>query len=323
MTAGQDTESADETGAPPGGTSRWRDLNGPVHYVDFGGPAAGPVIVCVHGLGGSAANWLAVAPLLTGTYRVLAPDLAGHGLTQSQGRGTDVASNRVLLHRFVQSVAGPPVILMGNSMGGMISLLEASAAPAAVAGLVLLDPALPFVPGRPDPAVAGLFAAYLTPGLSRVVIARRRRLPPAEMVASILRLCCADPARVPPEVVARHVAVAAQRAAFTGVEHDFAASMRSVIRTVGYPLGRAYRQRIRSVTCPVLLIHGTEDRLVPVAAARAAARANPSWSVREFAGVGHVPQLEAAQRTAGVVTEWLHSAGRGAARAASGQATGG
>jgi pimeloyl-ACP methyl ester carboxylesterase len=72
------------------------DLNGPVRYLDFGGPADGPVIVCVHGLGGSAVNWTAVAPLMTGTCRVLAPDLAGHGLTQSLGRGTDVASNRAL-----------------------------------------------------------------------------------------------------------------------------------------------------------------------------------------------------------------------------------
>src|SRR5712691_1832043 len=94
-----------------GGQSRWIDLDGPVHYLDFGGPPGGPLIVCVHGLGGSAVNWSAIAPLLTGRYRLLAPDLAGHGLTQSAGRGTDVASNTLLLHRFIESVpalcAGP------------------------------------------------------------------------------------------------------------------------------------------------------------------------------------------------------------------------
>ena len=42
--------------------SRWADLDGPVHYLDFGGPADGPLVVCVHGLGGSAVNWAAVAP---------------------------------------------------------------------------------------------------------------------------------------------------------------------------------------------------------------------------------------------------------------------
>jgi len=315
MTAGPDTQFADGLGAAPTGISRWTDLNGPVRYLDFGGPADGPVIVGVHGLGGSAVNWTAIAPLLTGTCRVLAPDLAGHGLTQSLGRGTGVAPNRALLHRFIRSVAGGPVILMGNSMGGMISLLEASAAPAAVAGLVLLDPALPVVAARPDPVVTAMFALYLTPGLRRVVQSRRRQAPD-ELVTSILRLCCADPSRVPADVIARHVEVAVQRARFPGIEQDFAAAVRSVVRTVGYPHGRAYRRRIGAVTCPVLLIHGTQDRLVPVAAARAAARANPAWSLREFPGVGHVPQLEVPRQTADAVLDWLGSAGRRAARAA-------
>src|SRR5215468_7607331 len=96
--------------------SRWIDVGGPTHYLDYGGPSDGPVVVAVHGLGGSAVNWAAIAPLLTDRCRVLAPDLAGHGLTQSLGRGTTVAANRALLHRFVQSVVGGPVILMGNSM---------------------------------------------------------------------------------------------------------------------------------------------------------------------------------------------------------------
>src|SRR5439155_22578234 len=105
--------------------SRWVDLDGPVHYLDFGGPPDGPVVVGVHGLGGSAVNWSALAPALTDRCRVLAPDLAGHGLTRSLCRGTGVAANRALLHRFVGSVTGAPVLLMGNSMGGMIALLEA------------------------------------------------------------------------------------------------------------------------------------------------------------------------------------------------------
>src|SRR5262249_34711150 len=183
-------------------------------------------------------------------------------------------------------------------------LLEASAAPAAVAGLVLLDPALPVVAARPDPVVTAMFALYLTPGLRRVVQSRRRQAP-AELVTSILRLCCADPSRVPADVIARHAEVAGRRARSPGIEQDFAAAVRSVVRPVGYPHGRAYRRRIGTVTCPVLLIHGTEDRLVPVAAARAAARANPAWSLREFPGVGHVPHLEAPRQAAGAALAWL------------------
>lgn len=314
--AGPVSGSAGEPAPPLAGHSRWIDIDGPVHYLDFGGPADGPAIVCVHGLGGGAVNWSAIAPLLTDRFRVLAPDLAGHGLTRSLGRGTNVAANRSLLHRFVESLSASPEILMGNSMGGMISLLEAGAAPSAVAGLILVDPALPFVPGRPDPIVIAMFALYVTPGIGRVVTASRGRMSPAAAVASTLALCCADPSRVPGDVVAAHVEVVRQRAGFTEVNRDFAAATRSVIATAGYVSGRAYRRGIRSITCPVLLLHGESDRLVPVAAARAAARANPSWSLVVLSGVGHVPQLEAPLDVARAITRWLGSAGRTAAESA-------
>ncbi len=299
-----------------GGLSRWTDLDGPVHYLDFGGPAHGPTIVCVHGLSGSAVNWSAIAPLLTDRYRLLAPDLAGHGLTRPAGRGTDVASNRILLHRFLESVPGGPVILMGNSMGGMISLLEASAAPLAVAGLILVDPALPFVPARPDPVVAAVFVLGATPLLGKALLGRVHQLSPEAAVASVLSLCCADPGRVPADVIARHVEVARQRAAFTGTSRDISAAMRSIIHTAGVGGGRIYRRRVRSVTCPVLLLHGERDRLVPASAARRAGHDHPSWSVVILPGVGHVPQLEAPQECAAAITEWLGAAGQRAAESA-------
>jgi pimeloyl-ACP methyl ester carboxylesterase len=299
-----------------GWRSRWIDIDGPVRYLDFGGPPRGPLIVGVHGLSGSAVNWLALAPLLTEHYRVLAPDLAGHGLTQSAGRGTDVAANRALLHRFCQAEARAPVILMGNSMGGMISLLEASAAPDAVAGLILLDPALPFVPARPDLAVAAMFTLGGMPVVGNAMLGRVRSLPPERVVAGALSLCCADPSRVRPDVIAEHVDVARQRASFTGVGGDLASATRSVLATAGVGgSGLAYRHGIRAITQPVLVLHGEHDRLVPVSAARAAARANPSWTLVVLPDAGHVPQLEVPEECAALILSWLTGAGRTAAAA--------
>ena len=92
---------------------------------------------------------------------------------------------------------------------------------------------------------------------------------------------------------------------------------RSVIAMAG--LGRrglGYRQGIRTIECPVLLLHGERDRLVPVSVARAAARANPSWSLVVFPAAGHVPQLEVPQECAAAITDWLGSAGRAAVKSA-------
>jgi pimeloyl-ACP methyl ester carboxylesterase len=309
------SDSAAGAGGRLGGRSRWLNLDGPVHYLDFGGPPEGPLIVCVHGLGGAAVNWSAIAPLLTDRYRLLAPDLSGHGLTWSAGRGSGVLANRVLLDGFLAAVATGPVILMGNSMGGMISLLEAAAAAKAVAGLILIDPALPFALARPDPVVTALFAMSGVPGLG-AAISRRRARPPEATVAAAMALCCADPDQVTPDVVARHVFVARQRAEIAGADRDFISATRSVAATVFRGRGRTYRRAVGSVSCPVLLVHGDRDRLVPVAVARAAARAHPAWSLTVLPGVGHVPMLEAPRETARLITEWMESAGREAAESA-------
>jgi pimeloyl-ACP methyl ester carboxylesterase len=298
--------------------SRWVDLGGPVHYLDFGGRASGPAVVCVHGLSGSAVNWSAIAPLLAGTCRVLAVDLPGHGLTQSQGRGTGIPALHALLHRFIEAVPAGPVVLFGNSMGGMISLLEASTAPACVAGVVLIDPVLPLVPAIPDHLVTPMLTAYAAPGLGPLLMRLRRRQSPEDLVDSILSLCCVDTSRVPAGVVAQHVTVARQMLSLRRTEQEISASARSMIAIFAGDLrSGAYRRAIGSITCPVLLLHGTRDRLVPIAVARAAARANPAWTMIEMPDVGHVPQLEAPDDTASAIIGWLGTAGQPAAQEAS------
>lgn len=287
-----------------GAVSRQVDLDGPVHYLDYGGPPEGPLLVAVHGLGGSALNWSALAPHLTHSYRLLALDLVGHGRTHSMGRSAAVPANTLLVRRFIESLADEPVVVLGNSMGGMIALHLAAEHADVVSGLALVDPALPAVFARPDPLVAAVFAVYSIPGVGPSAIrARRRVLTPEVTAQQILALCCHDASRVPSELIAEEVQQARERLAMRNVEADFVDAARSVVRTIARR--RHYHSRLRRVSVPVLLIHGTQDRLVPVAAARAVARAYPHWTYRELLDVGHVPQLEAAADTAHAMLQWL------------------
>jgi pimeloyl-ACP methyl ester carboxylesterase len=286
--------------------SQWAELGGRrVHFVDHGGPADGPMLVCVHGLGGSLLNWSALAPLLTPTCRVLALDLAGFGRTQGGADPTSVEANQHLLHRFLTEVAGTPAIVVGNSMGGLIAAMQASAHPETVAGLVLVDPALPTsIRARPHPLVAFAFGLYAVPPLGRALLnGRRRARTPGQSAMDVLRLCCSDPGRVPAEVLRQHVELAQERHGYPDVDAQFLMAARSLLTLLSR--GRSHRRMLGGITAPVLLLHGDEDRLVPVAAARSAAAAHPAWRFEVAEGVGHVPQMEVPQWTAQHVLDWL------------------
>jgi pimeloyl-ACP methyl ester carboxylesterase len=288
---------------------RQADINGPVHYADFGG--SGPPIVLVHGLGGSHVNWYRLAPLLTGRARVLAVDLVGFGRTPPQGRSTAVHANADLLARFVAEVAGAPAILVGNSMGGMVSLLTADRHPDHVAGLILIDPSVPQPRARVDVEVARNFLLYATPFVGERFMAwRRARLGPTGLVHETLRLCCADPARVPDEFIDASVALHRERLGMPWANSAFLAAARSILLVLARP--DRYRRLIRDVDVPVLLIHGEEDRLIPAPAARQVAELRPDWTVELLAGVGHVPQIEAPDQTAAHINRWLDTEGAAA-----------
>jgi len=292
----------------PSAPSRWVDLDGPVHYVDHGGPADAPLLVCVHGLGGSHANWSALAPLLTDRYRVLALDLAGFGLTHGSPRSATVIGNRRLLNRFLAEVAaGTPVVLIGNSMGGLISALQAAKHPETVSAAVLIDPALPVVLARPDPQLVTTFApVVLPPPLRRSLARRHPPLTTDQAVRQLLRLCCCDPSRIPPEVIDQHVALAHRRRSVPNAEADLLLAARSLFWVLSRR--RRYAALLHDLQVPVMLIHGDRDRLIPIRAARKTAAANPSWRFEVASDVGHVPMLEVPQWTADRLRTWLPGA---------------
>jgi pimeloyl-ACP methyl ester carboxylesterase len=298
-----------------GAVSRYADLDGPVHYVDFGGD--GPTLVLVHGLGGSHVNWLAAGPRLAGRARVLALDLAGFGRTPPAGRSARVRTNQRLLGRFLDGVAGAPAVLVGNSMGGMISALEAAQHPERVAGLVLVSPSVPRPRGVPlDRTVAAAFAAYAVPGVGERFLARyRARLGLEAVVRETLRLCCVDPGRVPDEVLAAGFALAREREAMPWADAAFLQAARSLLAVLARP--GPYLRVLRSIDVPTLLLHGSGDRLVPLGSGQHLARQRPDWTFEVFDGVGHVPQIEDPDRFARAVGGWLAGPGRQAAAAAS------
>ncbi|MEZ5170317.1 MAG: alpha/beta hydrolase [Acidimicrobiia bacterium] len=278
------------------------DLDGPVHYADFGG--SGPPIVLVHGLGGSHVNWVRVGPALSAFGHVLAPDLIGFGRTVPDRRSPAVLSNRVLVDRFIAEVAGGEAILVGNSMGGLISILQAARRPHRVNGLVLVDPALFGSPGhRPDPTFMLRGALLATPVLGGLLArTHEARTTPEQRVREVLELCCVDPGKVPDDVVAAHVELTAERELMPWALPAHVEAARSIAGALIPPV---FTRTLRNVVAPTLLVHGTEDRLVPVDAARHVAARRPDWGYTELDGVGHAPMLDEAERLLDTIVPFI------------------
>jgi pimeloyl-ACP methyl ester carboxylesterase len=189
-------------------------------------------------------------------------------------------------------------------MGGLLAMMVAADWPDRVNALVLVDSSHPPTMGmRLDPEVTALFALYLIPWAGDALTRRRvRRLEAESVVRETLRLCCAAPETLDADLVAAHVALERERRLMPWAHQAFFASAQSILRLLLVP-GRLRRIAGR-VGVPVLVIHGDRDRLASVATARAAARRH-RWDLEVFAGIGHVPQIEAPERFVRVVESWL------------------
>lgn len=272
-----------------------------------GDDAEVPAIVCVHGLGGSHANWDLIGPRLSTHGRVWAPDLAGFGLTEPAGRRATVAENLDLLGAFVRTVSPQgPVILLGNSMGGLLSLMLAARQPQLVAALALINPALP-APRRwsVDRRVAAHFIIFMLPGVGEAALRwRTRRLTPEEQVAETMRLCAADPDHLDDDLLATHAAMVARRRSMPHAHPSFLQAARSIVRHLTLRPGQVWAD-IDAVQAPAMLIHGERDRLIRADAARKVARRRPDWTVRIYPDLGHVPMVEDPTGLAEDLEGWL------------------
>ncbi|MEX0983962.1 MAG: alpha/beta fold hydrolase [Actinomycetota bacterium] len=285
---------------------RIADAGGPVHFRAWDGPAE-TTFVLVHGLGGSHLNWVQVAPGLSGLGRVLALDLPGFGTSPIAGRGTGLMDLRRSLAGFIESEATGEVILAGNSMGGVLAVLQAAVEPEHTHGLILTCSAFPRAKGAlPSPLVMGAFAATDVPGLGdAVVTARLRGLSPEQIVNIGLRVTMADPGGLPDDVVRLHEDLVRIQRDLPDAPKAFVGAARSLLR-----LGRrpdVAHRAMDAVRCPVLVLHGRRDRLVPARYAEVALAEHPSWRGRFFPDVGHVPQMEVPGRWLTEVSDWFSS----------------
>jgi pimeloyl-ACP methyl ester carboxylesterase len=119
----------------PGFEERFADVRGTrLRYLVAG---EGEPLLLVHGLGGAAANWLAVAPLLLAGRRLLVPELPGHGGSAALPAAPSLNAYADRLGLLLEHEGLASAAVVGHSLGGAIALRLSIRRPDAVSALVL------------------------------------------------------------------------------------------------------------------------------------------------------------------------------------------
>lgn len=125
-----------------------------IHYLESG---TGPVVILLHGYTQTSRMWRPLIPQLSGTHRVIAPDLPGIGDSQVPPDGLDMKSAALTVHALAESLGVKKASVIGHDIGLMVAYAYAATYPAETEKLALLDA---FLPG-----VAGWEEVYDNPGI--------------------------------------------------------------------------------------------------------------------------------------------------------------
>jgi pimeloyl-ACP methyl ester carboxylesterase len=245
----------------------------------------GPGLILLHGWGDSADTWRPLlAELGARDRRAIAVDLPGFGAASRLGDGAILPQLDAFAGALVSEWAGgEDVVVAGNSLGGVTALRLAERADLPLAGVVPVAP-------------AGLQMPRWFDVIERDPLVRRLLALPVPIAPAVLRALVGE--------IYRQLVFARPRAAEAAVVTAFAAHHASRERVAALlASGRRLLPELQTspfaferIECPVLLVWGTRDRMVPHTGARLLLDALPHTRVELLEGVGHCPQLEATER---------------------------
>ena len=248
-----------------------------IRYTDAG---SGPVVVLLHGLGGSSANWAFNVPALAQKFRVVVPDQVGFGRSDKPLVNYRVATYVDFLDKFLSELKVERAALVGNSMGGWVAAAYALKYPSKVERLVLVD-AAGFAPPKE-------FDLSTLSGLNPSTRDEMKRLAGMVFFNPLLKTDAAVDLML------------AQRLS-AGDGYTIQSLVESIYRGEDMLDGK-----LAGLKQPVLLVWGREDGLTPLAREGERFRREiPQAQLVVFDGCGHVPQVEKAAEFNAAVLKFL------------------
>jgi pimeloyl-ACP methyl ester carboxylesterase len=263
----------------------------PVTYVEAG---KGPVLMLIHGMGGTCENWAEVIEPLGRQHTVIAPDLPGHGASGPGGGDYSIGALAAGLRDLLLTLGHERATLVGHSLGGGIAMQLGYQFPEMIERLVLVSS------GGLGPEVSAVLRAAALPGADLFIAATAGM---GKRVGSTLASGLSAVGLRPNADVAE---VARGYASLTDPDRRaaFLATLRSVVGTGGQRFDAADRLHLAEAV-PVLIIWGARDSIIPVRHGEEAHDAIPGSRLEVFDDVGHLPQLEAPGRFIAALERFL------------------
>ena len=256
---------------------------------------SGSDVLLLHGLGGAKSSFFDAAAALSTRHRVHALDLPGFGASSKPATAPYTARWFADTVREAMDALGiARAHVAGNSMGGRIAIELGLRAPERVASLALLCPAVAFVKRTYHP-----FVRLIRPELGLLPHRLGR-----ERVAEHFWSLFADPDGIDPSVADVVVDEFQRIYASAGGRIAFLSSARNIYLEA--PYGRnGFYGRLTQLEPPALFVWGSHDKLIPPAFSQHVARWLPSAEQIVLDGCGHVPQVERAAQTSGLLERFF------------------
>ncbi len=277
------------------------------------GVASAEPALFIHGLGGSATNWTDLMDLLSRPdgrdhgapiFDCTAVDLPGFGFSPPGADGDySINGHTRAVIELLDKQGNWPVHLIGNSMGGAVSVKVAARRPDLVRSLTLISPALPDLRPRPLPLRLALVAM---PGVGQMLMNWLARQPADVRAELSIKDVFNEPDDIHPDRREEEIVELLRRDGLGYADKALMSSARSlVVEFFKSGLTSLWRDAVRT-RAPALVIYGSHDKLVnPVMAAKAA-RAFRGGKVIVLPGVGHVAMMERPALVAAEIRSFLN-----------------